>query len=65
MPDRCGKVTPCSQLVKLCFSGKYSEQDIKAGLFGSGGLHAYLGTKDIRQVAVMAEAGDAGSCVAA
>lgn len=57
-PDRCGNV-PCSQLVKLCFSGKYSEQDIKAGLFGSGGLHAYLGTKDIRQVKKMAEAGDA------
>ena len=57
-PDRCGNV-PCSQLVKLCFSGKYSEQEVKAGLFGSGGLHAYLGTKDIRQVKKMAEAGDA------
>lgn len=57
-PDRCGSV-PGSQLVKLCFSGKWSEQEIKVGLFGSGGLYAYLGTKDIRQVKKMAEAGDA------
>ena len=57
-PDRCGSV-PCSQLVKLCYSGKFSEQEVKAGLFGSGGLYAYLGTKDIREVKKMAAAGDA------
>lgn len=57
-PDRCGSV-PCSQLVKLCYSGKYSEQEVKTGLFGSGGLQAYLGTKDIRQVKKLADEGDA------
>lgn len=57
-PDRCGGV-PSSQLVKLCFSGKLTEKELRTGLFGSGGLYAYLGTKDIRQVKKMAENGDA------
>jgi len=57
-PDRCGGV-PSSQLVKLCFSGKFTEKELRTGLFGSGGLYAYLGTKDIRQVKKMAEDGDA------
>jgi len=56
-PDRCGGV-PCSQLVKLCYSGKYTEQEVRAGLFGSGGLYGYLGTKDIRQVKKMADEGN-------
>lgn len=56
-PDRCGSL-PSSQLVKLCFSGKFSEKEIRSGLFGSGGLYAYLGTKDIRQVKKMAEEGN-------
>lgn len=57
-PDRCGGL-PCSQLVKLCYSGKYSEKEMRSALFGSGGLYAYLGTKDIRQVKKMAEEGNA------
>ncbi|HWR29341.1 MAG TPA: butyrate kinase [Negativicutes bacterium] len=56
-PDRCGGV-PCSQLVKLCYSGKYTEQEVRVGLFGSGGLYGYLGTKDIRQVKKMADEGN-------
>ncbi len=56
-PDRCGSL-PSSQLVKLCYSGKYSEKEVRSGLFGSGGLYAYLGTKDIRQVKKMAEEGN-------
>ncbi len=56
-PDRCGGV-PSSQLAKLCFSGKYTFQEVRDGLFGSGGLYGYLGTKDIRQVKKMAEEGN-------
>ena len=56
-PDRCGGV-PSSQLVKLCFSGKYTLQEVRDGLFGSGGLYGYLGTKDIRQVKKMADEGN-------
>ena len=57
-PDRCGGL-PCSQLVRLCYSGQYTEREMRAALFGSGGLYAYLGTKDIRQVKKMADEGNA------
>ncbi len=56
-PGRSGGV-PCSQLVKLCYSGRYSLQKVQEGLFASGGFYAYLGTKDIRQVRKMAEEGN-------
>lgn len=56
-PDRCGTL-PADQLVRLCYSGKYSEKEMLAGLFGSGGIYAYLGTKDIRQVKKMADEGN-------
>ena len=55
-PNRSGGV-PCNQLVKLCYSGKHSFQEVRDGLFNSGGLYAYLGTKDIRQVKNMADEG--------
>lgn len=56
-PDRCGGL-PCSQLVRLCYSGQYTEKEMRSSLFGSGGLYAYLGTKDIRQVKKMADEGN-------
>jgi butyrate kinase len=56
-PDRCGGL-PAYQLVKLCYSGKYTLQEMRDKLFGSGGLYGYLGTKDIRQVEQMADTGD-------
>jgi len=56
-PDRCGGL-PASQLVKLCYSGKYTLTELRNQLFGSGGLYAYLGTKDIRDVEKMATEGN-------
>lgn len=56
-PDRCGGL-PASQLVKLCYSGKYTYEELKRKLFGSGGIYAYLGTKDARDVEKMAEEGN-------
>ncbi len=56
-PDRCGGL-PASQLVKLCYSGKYTYDELKKKLFGSGGLYAYLGTKDTREVEKQAAAGN-------
>ena len=55
-PDRCGGL-PASQLVELCFSGKYTLPELKQRLFGSGGFYAYLGTKDLRQIEKMVEEG--------
>ena len=46
-PERSGSL-PTGQLVKLCFSGKYTEADVKRMLSGRGGLVAYTGSNDMR-----------------
>ncbi len=56
-PDRCGSL-PAWSLIKLCYSGKYTEQELIKKTLGSGGMFAYLGTKDIREAKKMAEAGN-------
>jgi butyrate kinase len=56
-PDRCGEL-PVSQLVNLCYSGKYTFKELKDRLYGSGGIYAYLGTKDIRVVEKLSDAGN-------
>ncbi|MCX5782997.1 MAG: butyrate kinase [Elusimicrobia bacterium] len=45
-PQRSGGV-PSGGLAKLCFSGKYSYNDIKLKIKGFGGLIAYTGTSDL------------------
>lgn len=55
--DRCGGL-PINQLVKLCYSGKYTFNEIKERLFTAGGIFSYLGTKDVRQVEKMAADGN-------
>nr|WP_321462337.1 butyrate kinase [uncultured Cohaesibacter sp.] len=57
-PERAGGL-PTLQLVEFCFSGKASEKDVKAMVSGKGGLYAYLGTKDLREVIERIEDGDA------
>jgi butyrate kinase len=56
-PDRCGGL-PASQLIKLCFSGKYSQKELMEKTLGSGGMYGYLGTKDIREAEEMADSGN-------
>ncbi|AKL97227.1 butyrate kinase Buk [Clostridium aceticum] len=56
-PDRCGGL-PADQLVNLCFSGKYTHEELKKKLLGKGGLYSYFATTDVRQVEAMAEDGD-------
>lgn len=56
-PERSGGI-PAGQLVKMCFSGKYSQEDIKKKLKGSGGIVSYLNTNDVRDVMKMVEDGD-------
>ncbi|MEQ8221810.1 MAG: butyrate kinase [Candidatus Eremiobacterota bacterium] len=46
-PQRSGGV-PTGGLAKLCFSGKYSFQDIKLMIKGKGGMVAYTGTSDMK-----------------
>lgn len=56
-PERAGGV-PCGALVKLCFSGKYTEKEIYTKLIGKGGFNAYCGTNDMRDVEKMVQNGD-------
>lgn len=56
-PERAGGL-PVGDMVKMCFSGKYSLEEIKKKLKGKGGLVAYLGTNDAREVGKMIEEGD-------
>lgn len=56
-PDRSGG-TPTQLLIKLCYSGKYTEKELMNRIMGSGGMYAYLGTKDIREAELRASNGD-------
>lgn len=56
-PERAGGV-PCGALVKMCFSGKYTEKEVYGKLIGKGGFNAYLGTNDMRDVTKRANEGD-------
>jgi len=56
-PERSGGL-PSGQLADLCFSGKYSQDDIKSMITGKGGMIAYLGTNNFIEVCNRADAGE-------
>ncbi|MEG1572257.1 MAG: butyrate kinase [Bacteroidales bacterium] len=56
-PERSGGL-PVGSLVKLCFSGQYSLEEVKKIICGKGGYVGYLGTNDAYQVEQKAAAGD-------
>ena len=56
-PERSGGV-PSGQLIDLCFSGKYSHQELKTMISGKGGIVAYLGTNNFVEVCTRADNGD-------
>ncbi len=56
-PERAGSL-PASQLVDFCFSGEKSRNEIMKMLTGEGGIVAYLGTNDFREVCRRIESGD-------
>lgn len=56
-PERAG-ILDGEGLVNLCFSGKYTQAEIKKLLVGQGGLVAHLGTNEARVAAERAKAGD-------
>ena len=57
-PERAGSV-PSGALIKMCFSGEYTQKEIYSKIVGKGGFNAYLGTNDMREVTKRANAGDA------
>lgn len=56
-PERAGSV-PSGALIKMCFSGQYTQKEIYSKIVGKGGFNAYLGTNDMREVTRRANAGD-------
>lgn len=56
-PERSGTL-PVGQLIDLCFSGKYSEDQIRRMVVGEGGYVGYLGTNSAKEVEEMAAAGN-------
>ena len=56
-PERAGSL-PVGDLVKLCFSGKYTLKEMKEKVKGKGGLAGYLGTTDAREVEERIKKGD-------
>ncbi len=59
-PDRTGSL-PVRELIRLCFSGKMTETELDRHVFGDGGLYAYLGTRDLREVERRIESGNDGA----
>lgn len=57
-PERAGGV-PSGALIKMCFSGEYTEKEVYKKVVGGGGFNAYLNTNDMRDVAKMIDEGDA------
>ena len=56
-PERAGGV-PSGALIKMCFSGKYTEKEVYSKIVGKGGLNDYLGTNDMRDVEKMIDEGN-------
>lgn len=48
-PERSGSLPP-GPLIRLCFSGKYTEEELIKKVHGVGGLYAHLGTTSVPEV---------------
>ena len=55
-PERAGCCPPYP-LIDMCFSGKYTKDEIKKKLIGKGGAVAYFGTNDMREIVKRANEG--------
>jgi butyrate kinase len=57
-PTRCGQIA-VKGIVDLCFSGHFSETEIRAFITKNGGVANHLGTSNMQEVIERAENGDA------
>ena len=48
-PERAGSL-PASDLIRLCFSGKYTEKQLLKRIAGKAGLNAHLGTNNVKEI---------------
>lgn len=56
-PERSGTL-PAYDLAKLCYSGKYTLEEVRKMITGEGGLVAHLGTNSFSEVAQKVKEGD-------
>ena len=56
-PERAGSL-PAADLIRLSFSGKYTEKQLLKRLAGQAGLNAHLGTSDVKEIEQRIAAGD-------
>lgn len=53
-PERAGGL-PSGALMRLCFSGEYTQDEVGKMINGNGGFNAYVGTNDMRDLLKMSE----------
>jgi len=56
-PERAGSLN-ILYIIDMCFSGKYTKQEVIRKQRGMGGLKALVGTSDVREVEKMIDEGD-------
>jgi butyrate kinase len=56
-PERSGGL-PVGDLIRLCYSGKYTQDELMKKIVGKGGLVAYLNTNDAREAEKMIRNGN-------
>ena len=56
-PERAGGV-PSGELLEMCFSGKYSKEEVYKKLVGKGGFVAYANTNVARDLIKLSQEGD-------
>ena len=56
-PERSGSV-PSLELIRLCFSGDYTREEMEKKVRGRGGMYAHLGTSDCRVIEKRIAEGD-------
>ncbi len=56
-PDRAGNI-PSAELIKVCFSGKYTKEELLKFISSKGGLVALLGTNSVIEVMERIARGD-------
>ncbi len=56
-PERSGGL-PTYPLIELCYSGKYTHQEMVSKVSSIGGMYDYLGTKDMQEIEDRMNGGD-------
>jgi len=56
-PQRAGRI-PVTDVINLCYSGQYTKEEMANKMRGKGGLVAYFGENDIREIEKMIDGGN-------